>query len=241
MVRLGLALLLALGCHVFLLLLVLPEQQDHHPEIRGEKQVRVRIVRQESSPVQDFSEVVQDEVPEPEVVPDPLEMVEETLAVEPEQKVELARKPSPKFKPVIRKQVVSEKKPVRKAKPEIEATQKVDRVEQVRLLPEGSGTEQAEAEILGEAVPLVEKNLPPEYPGLARRRGWEGTVLLEVDVEPDGQVKTVRIQTSSSYSLLDNAALDAVKKWQFMPGTRNGRPAAMKVFVPVHFVLKEEL
>jgi len=233
--RLGLALLLALGCHIFFLLLILPEQQDHQPEIRGEKQVRVSIVRQESSPVQNFPEVVQDEVPEPEVVPGPVEMVEEEVVVVP------VRKPSPKLESVTRKQAVPEKKPVHKAKPVVDTARKVDRVKPVQLLQEGSGVEQTEAEIIGKAVPLVEKNLPPEYPGLARRRGWEGTVLLEVDVEPDGQVKTVRIQTSSSYSLLDNAALDAVQKWQFMPGTRNGRPAAMKVLVPVHFVLKEEL
>jgi protein TonB len=88
-------------------------------------------------------------------------------------------------------------------------------------------------------VPIYQSNQPPEYPGLARRRGWEGTVLLEVDVSEGGLVKSVQVHTTSSHDLLDNAALDAVKNWGFQPGTKGGKPVAMRVLVPVHFVLKD--
>jgi protein TonB len=50
------------------------------------------------------------------------------------------------------------------------------------------------------------------YPALARRNGWEGTVLLGLRVEPDGQLDKIRLERSSGYAILDNSALNSLKR-----------------------------
>ncbi|HDK44316.1 MAG TPA: energy transducer TonB [Desulfobacteraceae bacterium] len=94
------------------------------------------------------------------------------------------------------------------------------------------------AGVVRRAEPAYDLNPAPEYPRLARRRGWQGTVLLAVEVKEDGTVGAVSVRTGSSYPLLDEAALEAVEKWRFIPGTKDGLSVAMEVLVPVHFVLQ---
>jgi len=52
----------------------------------------------------------------------------------------------------------------------------------------------------------------PEYPALALRNGYQGTVSLEITFDPAGAVQSAKVLKSSGYSVLDNAALDKVKK-----------------------------
>jgi len=79
---------------------------------------------------------------------------------------------------------------------------------------------------------------PPRYPTVARERGLEGVVLLSVLVRPDGRVEEARVASSSGTSVLDDAALAAVRTWVFAPATRGGRPVESVVEVPVKFALK---
>jgi protein TonB len=79
----------------------------------------------------------------------------------------------------------------------------------------------------------------PHYPTLARRRGIEGTVTLEVRVRPDGLPERVAIGRSSGSSLLDAAALEAVRRWRFRPARRAGVPVEGDVTVPITFRLVE--
>ena len=69
-------------------------------------------------------------------------------------------------------------------------------------------------------------NAPPPYPAMARRMGEEGEVRLDVQVGPDGQVLEVRLKKSSGSRLLDQTAIETVKKWRFSPATLDGRPVA---------------
>ena len=89
------------------------------------------------------------------------------------------------------------------------------------------------------AYPRYQLNDPPKYPGLARKRGQEGTVLLQVLVNRDGRVEDLQIEVSSSFSKLDRAAEAAVKKWQFEPGRKGKDRVAMWVRVPVTFKLEK--
>ena len=50
------------------------------------------------------------------------------------------------------------------------------------------------------------------YPLLARRRGWQGEVLLAFRLEADGRIIDARVSRSSGYSVLDRAALTALGK-----------------------------
>ncbi|MEI7065240.1 energy transducer TonB [Dickeya chrysanthemi] len=80
-------------------------------------------------------------------------------------------------------------------------------------------------------------NPPPAYPDVAINRGWEGTVLLNVQVRPDGKVQTIRLQRSSGYPTLDDAAREAVLHWSFVPARRGDQPESGWVVVPVDFTL----
>ena len=77
-----------------------------------------------------------------------------------------------------------------------------------------------------------------EYPRLARREEWEGTVILRAQVLPNGKVGTVSVQKSSGHSVLDDAAVSAAKTWSFVPATQGGNPVAGAVTFPVQFKLQ---
>ena len=78
-------------------------------------------------------------------------------------------------------------------------------------------------------------NPMPKYPAAALRRNEGGTVLLRVIVGSDGTPTDIDVAQRSGSRELDRAALSAVRKWQFSPATRNGRPVASTVDVPVEF------
>ena len=80
-------------------------------------------------------------------------------------------------------------------------------------------------------------NPKPVYPIIARKRGFEGTVLLKVQVLKDGNVGKVNLEKSSNYEILDRSATEAINKWIFIPGKKNGLPVASWVTVPVKFQL----
>ncbi|CAG0992810.1 hypothetical protein MTYP_02375 [Methylophilaceae bacterium] len=80
-------------------------------------------------------------------------------------------------------------------------------------------------------------NPPPTYPPLSRRIGEEGRVMLRVLVTRNGDAAHVEIETGSGSSRLDKAALDAVKKWRFIPAKRNNQPISAYVIVPIQFTL----
>ncbi|MGL4315573.1 MAG: energy transducer TonB [Pseudomonas sp.] len=81
------------------------------------------------------------------------------------------------------------------------------------------------------------KNPAPEYPSLAQRRGWEGTVLLRVHVLANGKPSDIQIQKSSGREALDEAAVRAVKRWSFVPAKRGDVAQEGWVTVPLDFRL----
>lgn len=60
------------------------------------------------------------------------------------------------------------------------------------------------------------------YPTRARRRGWEGSVLIGFNVDRQGFLQNIHLSRTSGYSLLDNAALSAVKKVNHLPVSKWG-------------------
>ncbi len=80
-------------------------------------------------------------------------------------------------------------------------------------------------------------NPKPKYPGIATSRGWEGTVRLLVRVSIEGYSEEVTVQRSSGYDVLDEAAIEAVEKWKFIPAKRGDTPVSSSVVVPINFVL----
>ena len=82
-------------------------------------------------------------------------------------------------------------------------------------------------------------NPTPDYPMLARRRGQEGTVIVRVDVDEKGKPTQVTLQKSSGFPLLDNAAVQAVKRWKFKPAKAAFFAVAATVDVPITFKLSK--
>ncbi|MFC3151363.1 energy transducer TonB [Litoribrevibacter euphylliae] len=78
---------------------------------------------------------------------------------------------------------------------------------------------------------------PPIYPRLARKRGQEGVVWLDVWLDSRGEQTKLEVYDSSGIGSLDRAAIEAVSKWEFVPKHAAGLTVASRVRIPVHFML----
>ena len=81
------------------------------------------------------------------------------------------------------------------------------------------------------------KNPAPAYPLMSKRRGEKGRVMLDVRVLPDGTAEQVKLRASSGHERLDQAAIEAVRQWRFVPARSGDEPVAAWVTVPVTFAL----
>lgn len=79
------------------------------------------------------------------------------------------------------------------------------------------------------------KNPPPVYPRSALRRKKQGTVMVAVLVDTHGMPLRVSLDRSSGHEALDDAALEAVRKWKFVPARRGSELVEASVVVPVEF------
>ena len=77
----------------------------------------------------------------------------------------------------------------------------------------------------------------PPYSRKARESGWQGRVVLQLNITPHGRVMTAAIHESSGYSMLDNSAIQAAKNWTFVPAKNGGFPVASTVNIPIQFDL----
>jgi len=87
------------------------------------------------------------------------------------------------------------------------------------------------------AHPIYKRNISPPYPLLARKRGYQGTVLLEVLVSTDGKAASIQLSRSSGYNILDRAAIKGVRDWLFYPAKRGDELFEIWVKIPIRFTL----
>jgi len=91
----------------------------------------------------------------------------------------------------------------------------------------------------GVMLPQPTRQVKAQYTAEAMRQMIEGDVLLGVVVKADGSVGTVDVKESlDSVYGLDESAVTAMKQWTFKPGTKDGKPAAVRVDVKMKFTLK---
>jgi len=81
-------------------------------------------------------------------------------------------------------------------------------------------------------------NPAPTYPALSRRLSEAGRVVLRVFVDAAGNARQIEIYTSSRFERLDQAAVDAVRRWRFAAARLGEQPVAAWVLVPVNFSLR---
>jgi TonB family protein len=104
------------------------------------------------------------------------------------------------------------------------------------LIPKGKDS--AASRLITLAKPRYDGNPKPPYPRNARRRGYDGVVVLKVEILPNGRVGELRVKKSSGHHILDKSALNTVKKWKFIPAKRGEDPIRIWAEVPIKFELK---
>ena len=87
-------------------------------------------------------------------------------------------------------------------------------------------------------VAVASTRTTPVYPVIARRVGWEGTVLLRLTVSPQGRVSRADVVTSSGHIELDSAARDwVVAHWTYRPAIKDGAAIEAQILTKVLFSL----
>ncbi len=86
-----------------------------------------------------------------------------------------------------------------------------------------------------DSAPVPLSRPAPRYPREALNRNIGGIVRVQVVVGPDGSVERMELAESSGDRFLDRAAMEAVRRWRFIPATRNGQPVTASIIVPLEF------
>jgi periplasmic protein TonB len=202
------------------------EPQEIHAEVEiVEYETTPKVLPVAEEPVIAEEAVIQEEVQEPEMPPvpgpSPTATPEPLVAQEADQWAQPAPLPTPIAKPPRRKAVASG------------TPSSSTRREKAASSPAtaASGAQSARADYL--------RNPPPIYPAEAKRNRQQGVALFRVMVSSAGQAESVRLIKSSGHRILDNSALDAVRKWKFHPASIGGVKVSSTVKVPVRFRLDE--
>jgi protein TonB len=218
---------------------------DKKSEKKEEKKVK-QVKKTEAIPAPIPPEIT----PEKEVVTPPIDVpkLQKKVVFKPERKkrklvVEDRSKDSELLSNPPEKQVQTDKQPLKKLaveKSELKESNNVTRSENIDNAPEKGGLnkKRTSTPIQKKAIPIYRQNKQPPYPLMAKRRGYEGEIVLNVLVDDKGRVSAVKIKQSSGHLSLDRAAMKTVKSWLFTPATEDGRPVPMWVDIPIDFQLR---
>jgi protein TonB len=88
----------------------------------------------------------------------------------------------------------------------------------------------------GVSAPSVLLKIEPEYSEEARKAKWQGTVVLSLIVDDKGQPQELKVVRALGLGL-DQKAIEAVIKWRFKPGMKDGKPVAVMATIEVNFRL----
>jgi len=88
----------------------------------------------------------------------------------------------------------------------------------------------------GVTAPVLLHKIEPEYSEEARKAKYQGTVLLYIEVSPDGRATNIKVARSLGLGL-DEKAIEAVRQWKFKPGYKNGQPVTVAATIEVNFRL----
>ncbi|MCI5140977.1 MAG: energy transducer TonB [Candidatus Electrothrix sp. ATG1] len=227
--------------------LQLPEKVQPKPLAR-----KISVTLQRLSPPPPLKKIIQKVPALPKIAQVQYQPVR-PLQLKPGKKIAAVLPPLPKLDPVTRKAIkplTLQPVPVKKTQPKkvhaaVRSNPNPQPIQQVRPVtktpktrPVISRQQPVSTPVVRKAAPLYKTNPPPEYPSLAKKREIEGVVILEARIDVHGKVADLRIFSGSGHKILDKAALKAVRRWRFSPGTVGGKAQAMWVKVPVRFALR---
>jgi TonB family protein len=87
-------------------------------------------------------------------------------------------------------------------------------------------------------IPTPIRRITPVYPEKCKKEGIEGTVVLEIKIDEEGNVIDVQV-LKSVHPDLDKAAMEAIKKWKYKPVLKDGKPEPVVFAVTINFWLRE--
>lgn len=93
------------------------------------------------------------------------------------------------------------------------------------------------AYIYSDELPITVKEVKPEYPEFAKQVGVEGLVLVHVYVGKDGRVAKAEVDDKRQNPMLNDAALQAARRWVFTPAYADKHPVAVWITLPFRFTL----
>ena len=201
-----------------------------------------------SAPAPQPTEPVAAKPPPPAPVEAPKKVVKEETAVkklvkkkqpEPKPEVKKVTKPAPKktVEKKVEQKVVKKptpvKKPIENDKPK--AIEEVAKTAAPTPEQAASGVN-SEPQLVTKPT-FATRPSPVKYPRIAKRRGIEGQVLVEIWIDESGKQVKQNLLKSSGTEILDDAALEAIKRWRFSSHIVDGQAIAHRVQVPVRFKL----
>ncbi|MEY5020888.1 MAG: hypothetical protein RJA91_432 [Pseudomonadota bacterium] len=161
----------------------------------------------------------------------PIEKIE---TPEPIKKVEPIQKIEKKITPIIDKNATTVAQPAPKEVAPPAPAEVVSKIPNV--VPQEQVTQSIESysSLLANAIAKYK-----QYPKIAQMRGWQGTVIADLEIDSKGSVISVKIKKSSTYEVLDNEALEMIKKASPFPAPPdNLRGKNFNVLVPISFKLE---
>ncbi len=161
----------------------------------------------------------------------PIEKIE---TPEPIKKVEPIQKIEKKITPIIDKNATTVAQPAPKEVAPPAPAEIVSKIPNV--VPQEQVTQSIESysSLLANAIAKYK-----QYPKIAQMRGWQGTVIADLEIDSKGSVISVKIKKSSTYEVLDNEALEMIKKASPFPAPPdNLRGKNFNVLVPISFKLE---
>jgi periplasmic protein TonB len=169
------------------------------------------------APELELAPIVETTKPVIEPKPKLKKLVEKTMPVE---------RPAERLIEAATQQPIVEEKPAAKIEPvQVSEISKAEPIVEDKIEPPRFGV-------------AYLNNPAPEYPAMSRRAGEVGLVVMKVLVSSEGSADEVKIEKSSGFERLDNAAIDAVKKWRFIPAKKNHQSLSAYVLVPMKFSLE---
>jgi protein TonB len=166
----------------------------------------------------------------------PIEKIEvpQPIKIEVPQPIKKVEPIQKKITPIIDKNETSEAQPVPK---EVTPPAPAEAISKTpNIVPQEQVTQHLESysSLLANAIAKYK-----QYPKIAQMRGWQGTVIADLEIDSKGSVISVKIKKSSTYEVLDNEALEMIKKASPFPAPPESlRGKNFSVLVPISFKLE---
>ena len=169
-------------------------------------------------------------------IQEPIEKIEtpQPIKIETPQPIKKVEPIQKKITPIIDKNATSVAQPMPKEEVPPSPAETISKIP--NIMPQEPVTQYLESysSLLANAIAKYK-----QYPKIAQMRGWQGTVVVDLEIDIKGAVISVKIKKSSTYEVLDNEALEMIKKASPFPAPPESlRGKNFNVLVPISFKLE---